>query len=197
MLHRRLMISAFHSEADSLPFHAEGGGSAGPDSTRAARRPPHATQVSLVRWPDSGIAFPYDKTTAGPGARRGSGQETQRAGRQGHPHHGCGAWLHHRGEVRDAQLPLSRRAGWCLALRIAHQIQRLESDPRAFPNPKARWGPKNRRELSPRAPALQQDRLFGNLWAATREGSRENKKSSRGCRGASTSGLAAYIRALA
>ena len=153
-----------------------------------------------------GIAFPCDKTTAGSGARRGSGQETQRAGRQGHPHHGCGAWLHHRGEVRDAQVPLSRRAWWCLALRIAHQIQRLESDPRAFPNPKARRGAKNRRELSPRAPALQQDRLFGNLWAATREGSRENKKSSRGGRREvtrrgqptpPTSSLAAYVRALA
>jgi hypothetical protein len=129
-----------------------------------------------------GIVFPCDKTTAGPGARRGSRQEPQGTRRQGNPHHGCGEWLHHGGEVRDAQVPLSRRDGWCLALRSAHRIQRLESDPRAFPNPKERWGPKNRRELSPRAPALQQDRLFGNLWAATREGSRENKKCARGGR---------------
>jgi AAA domain len=89
---------------------------------------------------DSGpIAFPCDKTTAGPGARCGSGQETQILGRQGHPHQGCRAWLHHAGDVQDARVLLSRRAGRCLLLRTGHSPRdRLDADPRAFPTLKAR-----------------------------------------------------------
>jgi hypothetical protein len=68
-----------------------------------------------------------------------------------------------------------------------------------FPTPK-RDGGQRTVENSVLAHRLcKQNRLFGNLWAATREGSRENKKSSRGGRGEltrrgqptpSTSGLA-------
>ena len=75
----------------------------------------------IPRTTDSGpIAFPCDKTTAGPGARCGSGQETQILGRQGHPHQSCRAWLHHAGDVQDARVLLSRRAGRCLLLRTGH-----------------------------------------------------------------------------
>jgi hypothetical protein len=93
---------------------------------RLAERASPPTGAQDDRTTDSGaIGFPCAKTTAGPGAR-------------------CGAWLRHRGEVRDAPVLLSRRTGWCLVLRIARcRIQRLESDPRAFPTLKARRGPQN------------------------------------------------------
>ena len=151
---------------------------------RLAERASAPTGAQDDRTTDSGaIGFPCAKTTAGPGARCGSGQATQRLGRQGHPGPSCGAWLHHRGEVRDAPVLLSRRTGGCLALRIARcRIQRLESDPRAFPTLKARRGPQNCRQLGPCPPPLQQDRLFDSRWAVTRERSRKNQKSSRGGR---------------
>lgn len=141
----------------------------------SARRACSCSAAGRIR----AVAFPCDKTTAGPGARCGSGQVPQSPGRQGHPHYSCGAWPHHRGEVWDARLLLPRRAGWCFALRPSQRIQRLESDPRAFPTPKATWRPENPRQLSPCPPALQQDRLFDIDWAITCERSRENQKSAR------------------
>jgi hypothetical protein len=96
---------------------------------------------------------PCDKTTAGPGARRGRGQETQILGRQGHPHQSCRTWLHHGDEVRDAQVLLSRRAGRSLVFRTAHSpMDRLGADPRAFPDPKAQKGPQECRERGPCSP---------------------------------------------
>ena len=64
-----------------------------PDSARASWPDPC---WSFLRTTDSGpIASRCDETIAGPGARCGSSQETQRLGRQGHPRPSCGAWLHH------------------------------------------------------------------------------------------------------
>jgi hypothetical protein len=52
-----------------------------------------------------------------------------------------------------------------------------------FPTLKARRGPQESRLRGPSPPPLQQDRLFTNRWAVARERSRENQKSSGGCRG--------------
>ena len=71
---------------------------------RLAERASAPTGAQDDRTTDSGaIGFPCAKTTAGPGSRCGSGQATQRLGRQGHPGRSCGAWVHHRGEVRMPQ----------------------------------------------------------------------------------------------
>src|SRR5258705_7635406 len=62
-------------------------------------------------------AIHCDKTPDGPGTRRESGNEAQVIGRQRQTHRSCRAWLHHGGDVRDAQVLLSRGAGRCGLLR--------------------------------------------------------------------------------
>ena len=74
-------------------------------STLGSAPPPRpGAPVGASNYGFGPIAFPCDKTTAGPGTTCGSGQETQILGRQGHPRQGCRAWLHHAGDVQDARV---------------------------------------------------------------------------------------------
>ena len=155
-----------------------------------ARRTAFGATPALSRWtPRSGssatattpIAFPCDKTTAGPGARCGSGQETQILGRQGHPHQSCRAWLHHAGDVQDARVLLSRRAGRCCYFEpVTGELSDWMPTLEHFPIPKRDGGRETCRQRGPCSPPLQQDRLFDIRWAVIRERSRESQKSSRG-----------------
>jgi hypothetical protein len=105
------------------PRQNQRGGPSGPPLVRVGSTPSYSVVFVpdwLLNYRFGPIAFPCDKTTPGPGARCGSGQETQILGRQGHPHQSCRAWLHHAGDVQDARVLLSRRAGRCLLLRTGH-----------------------------------------------------------------------------
>ena len=93
-----------------------------------------------------------------------------------HPHQSRRAWLHHRGDVRDARVLLSRGAGRCGLLRTSLLgLGRLGADPRALPNPKARRRESDSRQHDPCPPPLQQARLLEIPRASHREGSRENR----------------------